>query len=153
MGRRLLGAVLFLAPAMLILQIAGRLASEGREGWGWFLMAGCAACSISLNLWTGELATPPARVRTKPDPTDDLDDYPSVIEAAAGKPVLVRGGGRAPDDEILVRTEAVMQRGARGIVYGRNVIQHEYPAAMTRALMAVVHEGVTASDALGMLHG
>ena len=89
----------------------------------------------------------------KADPTDDLDDYPSVIEAAAGKPVLVRGGGRAPDDEILVRTEAVMQRGARGIVYGRNVIQHESPAAMTRALMAVVHEGVTASDALGLLHG
>jgi len=89
----------------------------------------------------------------KADPTDDLDDYPGVIEAAAGKPVLVRGGGRAPDDEILVRTEAVMQRGARGIVYGRNVIQHENPAAMTRALMAVVHEGVTASDALALLHG
>ena len=46
----------------------------------------------------------------KADPTDDLDDYPRVIEVAAGKPVLVRGGGRAPDDEILVRTEAVMQR-------------------------------------------
>ena len=89
----------------------------------------------------------------KADPTDDLDDYPSVIEAAADKPVLVRGGGRAPDDEILVRTEAVMQRGARGIVYGRNVIQHENPGAMTRALMAVVHEGVTASDALALLHG
>ena len=29
----------------------------------------------------------------KADPTDDLDDYERVIEVAAGKPVLVRGGG------------------------------------------------------------
>ena len=50
MGRRLLGAVLFLVPAMLILQTAGRLAAEGRDGWGWFLMAGCAGCGVSLNV-------------------------------------------------------------------------------------------------------
>jgi hypothetical protein len=72
MGRRLLGAVLFLAPAMMILQTAGRLASEGREGWGWFLLAGLAACGVSLNLWTGELATAPARAGGKPSPSDDL---------------------------------------------------------------------------------
>jgi class I fructose-bisphosphate aldolase len=33
----------------------------------------------------------------------------------------------------------VMEQGAAGIVYGRNVIQHPDPAGMTRALMAVVH--------------
>ena len=89
----------------------------------------------------------------KADPTDDLDDYPRVIEVAAGKPVLVRGGGRAPDEEILRRTHEVIRRGAAGIVYGRNVIQHERPAAMTRALMAIVHEGASAEDALGLLRG
>jgi fructose-bisphosphate aldolase, class I len=40
----------------------------------------------------------------KADPTDDLDDYERVVEAAGGRPVLVRGGGRAPDEEILRRT-------------------------------------------------
>lgn len=89
----------------------------------------------------------------KADPTDDLDDYGRVIEVAAGKPVLVRGGGRAPDEEILRRTEEVMRRGAAGIVYGRNVIQHERPAAMTRALMAIVHEGASAEQALAPLRG
>ena len=89
----------------------------------------------------------------KADPTDDLDDYPRVIEVAAGKPVLVRGGGRAPDEEILRRTEEVIRRGAAGIVYGRNVIQHERPAAMTQALMAVVHDGASAEEALAGLHG
>jgi DhnA family fructose-bisphosphate aldolase class Ia len=87
----------------------------------------------------------------KADPTDDLDDYPRVIEAAGGRPVLVRGGGRVTDAEILRRTEEILQRGAAGIVYGRNVIQHENPAAMTRALMAVVHEGASAEAALSAL--
>jgi fructose-bisphosphate aldolase, class I len=89
----------------------------------------------------------------KADPTDDLGDYPGVIEVAGRIPVLVRGGGRASDDEVLRRTEAVMQAGAAGIVYGRNVIQHEHPSAMTRALMSVVHDGVGADAALASLGG
>jgi fructose-bisphosphate aldolase, class I len=89
----------------------------------------------------------------KADPTDDLDEYPRVLEAAGDVPVLVRGGGRAPDEEILRRTELVIRLGAAGIVYGRNVIQHEHPAAMTRALMAVVHDGISAAEALAMLDG
>jgi fructose-bisphosphate aldolase, class I len=88
----------------------------------------------------------------KADPTDDLADYPRVLEAAAGRPVLVRGGGRVPDEEILGRTEEIMRQGAAGIVYGRNIVQHEDPAGMTRALMAVVHEGASAEEALGLLH-
>jgi len=89
----------------------------------------------------------------KADPTDDLDDYERVIEVAGRVPVLVRGGGRVTDEEILRRTEAVMQTGASGIVYGRNVIQHEDSFAMTRALMAIVHEGASAEEALSVLRG
>jgi class I fructose-bisphosphate aldolase len=75
----------------------------------------------------------------KADPTDDLSVYHRVVEAAGGRPVLVRGGGRVSDEEVLARTETLMAQGARGIVYGRNVIQHPDPAGMTRSLMAVVH--------------
>jgi DhnA family fructose-bisphosphate aldolase class Ia len=75
----------------------------------------------------------------KADPTDDLAEYPRVLEVAAPRPLLVRGGGRAPEDEVLRRTEEVMRLGAAGIVYGRNVIQHPDPAGMTRRLMAIVH--------------
>jgi fructose-bisphosphate aldolase, class I len=74
-----------------------------------------------------------------------------VIEIAGGVPVLVRGGGRAPDQEILERTEALIQQGAAGIVYGRNVIQHQNPAGMTKALMAIVHEGAAAGEAAALL--
>ncbi|PYI55782.1 class I fructose-bisphosphate aldolase [Paenibacillus flagellatus] len=89
----------------------------------------------------------------KADPCDDIADYHKVVEAASGKPVLPRGGGRAPDETILARTYELMRQGASGIVYGRNVIQHAYPDRMTRAFMAIVHEGATAEQALGMLKG
>lgn len=75
----------------------------------------------------------------KADPCDDTAEYHRVVEVANGLPVLVRGGGRAPDDVILERTHAVMAQGARGIVYGRNVVQHPDPSSMVRRLMAIVH--------------
>jgi fructose-bisphosphate aldolase, class I len=74
----------------------------------------------------------------KADPTDDVAAYHEVV-TAAGVPVLVRGGGRVSDEEILERTRVVLEQGARGIVYGRNVIQHPDPAAMVRALRQAVH--------------
>lgn len=83
----------------------------------------------------------------KADPTDDVSVYNKVVETSGTIPVLVRGGGRASDEEILVRTENLMKQGAAGIVYGRNIIQHPNPAGMTRALMAIVHEKATASEA------
>lgn len=87
----------------------------------------------------------------KADPTDDVGVYHNVVEIAGNIPVLVRGGGRAPDEEIFKRTEALIKQGAAGIVYGRNVIQHQNPAGMTRALMAIVHEGATAAAAAKFL--
>ena len=87
----------------------------------------------------------------KADPTDDLSLYHRVVETSGGIPVLVRGGSRAADEAILQRTEALMQQGVSGIVYGRNVIQHESPAGITRALMAVVHDGAPVVDALAMV--
>ncbi len=87
----------------------------------------------------------------KADPTDDTEDYHRVIEIAGGIPVLVRGGGRAPEAEILERTARLLAKGASGIVYGRNIIQHPSPAKITRALMAVVHEGASPGKALELL--
>ena len=89
----------------------------------------------------------------KADPCDNVEEYHRVIEIAGGIPVLVRGGGRVSDSEILKRTFKLMGQGASGIVYGRNVIQHPNPAGITRALMAVVHDGATSAAALEMIGG
>ncbi|MCF3650614.1 class I fructose-bisphosphate aldolase [Synoicihabitans lomoniglobus] len=87
----------------------------------------------------------------KADPTADVENYHEVIEVAGDIPVLVRGGGRVSDREILDRTRKILAQGASGIVYGRNVIQHESPHGITRALMAVVHENATVEDALALI--
>lgn len=89
----------------------------------------------------------------KADPCDHVEDYHRVIEVASGIPVLVRGGGRASDEEIVIRTVKLMEQGAAGIVYGRNVIQHPTPDLMTQALMGIVHKGDNAEAALAILHG
>ncbi len=59
----------------------------------------------------------------KADPCDDVSQYHKVIEIASGRPVLVRGGGKTSDEEIVTRTYQLMRQGAAGIVYGRNVIE------------------------------
>lgn len=75
----------------------------------------------------------------KCDPTDDAADWPQVIAVAGPRPVLARGGGRVPDEELFRRTADLMAGGAAGVVYGRNVIQHADPAGITQRLMQIVH--------------
>ncbi|MFM9135762.1 MAG: class I fructose-bisphosphate aldolase [bacterium] len=87
----------------------------------------------------------------KADPTDDPDVYHEVIRTASGIPVLIRGGGKVPDEEIFWRTEALLRQGAAGLVYGRNIIQHANPTGMTHALMAMLHQGADADAAMAIL--
>lgn len=87
----------------------------------------------------------------KADPCDDLDEYYRVVEAASGKPVLPRGGGKTSDRDIISRTVTLMRAGASGIVYGRNIIQHSSPLLMARAFMAIVHENADVDKALAIV--
>lgn len=89
----------------------------------------------------------------KADPTNDPSEYHRVVEAAGEIPVLVRGGGRVDDRVLLERTAAVLDQGARGIVYGRNVVQHPKPEGITAALMAILHDGASVDAALAILAG
>jgi DhnA family fructose-bisphosphate aldolase class Ia len=84
----------------------------------------------------------------KTDSTEPEEEFHRVIEAASGVPVTVRGGGRASDKEVLEHTEKLVGQNVAGIIYGRNVIQHNDPKGMTRALQAVLHEGQTAKAAI-----
>ena len=84
----------------------------------------------------------------KADPTTDPADYHQVVRIAGDVPILVRGGGKVGDREILERTRVLLDQGVAGIVYGRNVIQHANPRGITRALMAMVHENAGVEEAL-----
>ena len=80
--------------------------------------------------------------------TGSTETFRQVVEAASGVPVLMSGGPKAPTPlDFLKHVESVMEAGGRGVVVGRNVFQHENPKAMARAVIAVVHEGLSAEEA------
>lgn len=88
----------------------------------------------------------------KCDPPHDPADFHRAVEAASGRPVLVRGGGRMREEAVFLRTREFMEQGASGIVYGRNIIQHPRPRQMTRAFMAIVHQGAGVDEAMAFLN-
>lgn len=86
----------------------------------------------------------------KADPCDDPTEYHKVVQVSR-VPVLVRGGGKASEEDIFARTVELIKQGARGIVYGRNIIQHSKPKEITEAFMAIVHENASVEQALKFL--
>ncbi|HCD83516.1 class I fructose-bisphosphate aldolase [Agrobacterium deltaense] len=82
----------------------------------------------------------------KADPTSNPQDFHKVIEAARC-PVLVRGGGREDLRNVLAKSAALVAEGANGMVYGRNIYQHDNPKAVVAALMAIIHQGASGEEA------
>ena len=85
----------------------------------------------------------------KADPTTHAEDFHKVVEAARC-PVLVRGGGREDLRIVFEKSAALMQQGAMGMVYGRNIYQHANPSAVVRGLMAMIHDGADAAAAYAL---
>eukprot|EP00102_Acyrthosiphon_pisum_P017340 XP_008188677.1 PREDICTED: 2-amino-3,7-dideoxy-D-threo-hept-6-ulosonate synthase-like [Acyrthosiphon pisum] len=83
----------------------------------------------------------------KADPTENVEDFHRVVEAARC-PTLVRGGGKGELAPVLAKSAALMAQGASGMVYGRNVYQHDNPSRVVKALMAIIHQGASGPDAL-----
>ena len=83
----------------------------------------------------------------KVDPTDNVEEFHRVVEAARC-PTLVRGGGKGELGPVLAKSAALMAQGASGMVYGRNVYQHSNPARVVAALMAIIHQGATGLEAM-----
>lgn len=74
----------------------------------------------------------------------------SFAEVVAGTPalVMVAGGAKADTDrDVLEMAESVMQAGAAGLTFGRNVWGAEDPTRMITALRAIVQDGATSSAA------
>jgi len=82
----------------------------------------------------------------KADPTSEAADFHKVVEAARC-PVLVRGGGKEDLKTVFIKSHALMEQGAMGMVYGRNIYQHESPSRVVKSLMAMIHDGVTGEEA------
>ena len=62
--------------------------------------------------------------------------------------MVLAGGSRLDDEELLQRMEYAMAAGAIGCSVGRNIFMHKSPEAITRALSRVIRERWTAKKAL-----
>jgi fructose-bisphosphate aldolase / 2-amino-3,7-dideoxy-D-threo-hept-6-ulosonate synthase len=81
----------------------------------------------------------------------DEDSFARLVEATSGVPVVLAGGSRLEDRELLSRMERAMAAGGIGCSVGRNIFMHRAPRAITRALSRVIRERWTAEKAYSEL--
>jgi fructose-bisphosphate aldolase / 2-amino-3,7-dideoxy-D-threo-hept-6-ulosonate synthase len=75
------------------------------------------------------------------------EQFGKLVEAANGIPMVLAGGSRLEDAELLSRMEQAMAAGAIGCSVGRNIFMHRSPEAITRALSRVIRDRWTAEKA------
>jgi fructose-bisphosphate aldolase / 2-amino-3,7-dideoxy-D-threo-hept-6-ulosonate synthase len=81
----------------------------------------------------------------------DQESFAKLVEATSGVPVVLAGGSRLKDAELLNRMEQAVAAGAIGCSVGRNIFMHRSPESITRALSRVIRERWSAEKALAGL--
>ncbi|GAA1954111.1 3-hydroxy-5-phosphonooxypentane-2,4-dione thiolase [Microbacterium aquimaris] len=69
------------------------------------------------------------------------------VVAGCPVPVIMAGGKKLPERDALTMASNAVRAGAAGVDMGRNIFQSAAPAAMMRAVRAVVHDDVDPADA------
>ena len=75
------------------------------------------------------------------------ESFGKLVEATNGIPVVLAGGSRLEDKELLWRMQVAVEAGAIGCSVGRNIFMHASPEAITRALSRVIRERWSAEKA------
>jgi len=73
-----------------------------------------------------------------------------AVTAGCPVPVVMAGGKKLPELDALRMAYRAVQEGAAGVDMGRNIFQSDAPAAMLRAVRAVVHDELPPEQALEM---
>jgi fructose-bisphosphate aldolase, class I len=68
--------------------------------------------------------------KTYATPLPEQDAVNAVVRSAARTPVLLSGGERGGDEEVLDKARMAMEAGAVGLIFGRNVWQREYEESL-----------------------
>jgi DhnA family fructose-bisphosphate aldolase class Ia len=85
--------------------------------------------------------------------TGSAESFAQVVEMAAPALVVAAGGPRLETDaDVLRMTYDVVQAGAAGITFGRNIWQSADPTAIICALKYILHENGSVDEALGLLN-
>ena len=82
---------------------------------------------------------------------NNFEGFKWVVKAAGKARVLIAGGKKLSDKEVLQRTYEVMKTGACGLAVGRNVWQNDHPLKMTKALKKIIFNNKSVNEALKIL--
>jgi len=123
------------------------LVMQANNGRGAYLVDGDCEKIVTLVRTARELGAD----IIKADPTTDANDFHKVVEAARC-PILVRGGGKEDIDAVFTKARLLLDQGALGMVYGRNIYQHAAPDLVVKAFMAMIHNDASVEDALAIYH-
>ncbi|HIH31685.1 TPA: fructose-bisphosphate aldolase [Candidatus Woesearchaeota archaeon] len=78
---------------------------------------------------------------------DNPEGFKWIVKCAGKARVMVAGGDRIDEQHFLQKSEEIMKTGVTGMAVGRNVWQHQYPMAISKALRKIVHHGATTQEA------
>jgi DhnA family fructose-bisphosphate aldolase class Ia len=78
-------------------------------------------------------------------------DFASIVKECWVPVVVLGGAAGGQEKDLLEMVAKSLEAGAVGVAIGRNVWQHEKPAAMAAALEAIVHSGAGVDDAMDYL--
>lgn len=82
---------------------------------------------------------------------ENINDLRWIIKSAGKVKVLIAGGSKKSEKEVLQEAYDVVNNGAVGMAIGRNVWQYKEPLKMTKALKAIVFDGKKVKDGLKIL--
>ncbi len=63
-------------------------------------------------------------------------------------PVVIAGGSKGSEYELLKRVEDAMSKGAAGVAVGRNVFSSEDPVSIAKALHMIVHDRMSVEEVI-----
>lgn len=83
--------------------------------------------------------------------TGDEETFAPIVRNSP-VPILILGGPKVETTaEVFEMVRGAMNVGARGVIFGRNIWQHEKPSGMIKAIKMIVHEGSSVESALKVL--
>lgn len=82
---------------------------------------------------------------------DKIEDFKWIVRCAGKTKVMIAGGSKLGDKDLLLKTKNVMQTGAIGMAIGRNVWQHDSPMKITAALQRIIFDDAEVSEAMKLL--
>jgi fructose-bisphosphate aldolase / 2-amino-3,7-dideoxy-D-threo-hept-6-ulosonate synthase len=79
--------------------------------------------------------------------TGDKESFKKVV-AGCPAPVVIAGGTKGNDKEILQMIKDSIDAGAAGVCMGRNSFQHEHPEKFIKAASLIIHKIYEVEDAM-----